>query len=432
MWGQLRAAAPGTLRAVVAAIRLDFDPTATLFGLTVRLETLALASTILLVLVMAALGAGRTQARADRQAEAEAKAEADGDARSSHAARLLAVAGPVKSAQPARLRRDDLLLIAFGAVPGAVVGGRIDYGLTHLDYYLANPYAIFDPAQGGMGLTLAVVFGTIGAMAVARLLAAPIGPWLEVAAGPVLVGLGLGKLAEVLGGSGQGVYSDSSWATSYTRPGIWDSPNPGYPALPSQVVEGALVLVLAFLIVFVPFLLRLRIRRWGSMARPGLAARRDWVDLTGGRRFLTLIGLWAVVRMAAAFTWRDAQVLGPLGVEQLLLVAVIVFCLVGPKVPPLLRWLRPSVVAQVRAWRVRRAAFKVSRAAERIRQAEVRAAQAAAGAEARAAALAEARAARAEARVSASMLTPSNASDPALESEAPQEEPPSASGERAP
>ena len=283
-------------------VRLDFDPTIALLGLTVRLETLALAAVILLVLVLAALGAGRMRARLDQEAE-----------------------GP--AAGSGRLRRDDLILIAFGAVPGAVVGGRIGYGLVHLDYYRTNPGLLVDPGQGGLTLTLAVILGVVGALAVAGLLAAPIGRWLHVAAGPLLMGLGLGKLGMVLGADGQGQFSSASWATMYPRPGLWQSPNPGSAALPSQALEGGLVLLAAALMIAVPFLLRLRLRRWRQIVRPGLAPRREWAVLMGFRRFLTALCLWAVARLAAAFTWRDARVVGPLGVEQLLLIGVLAGCL---------------------------------------------------------------------------------------------------------
>ena len=284
-------------------LRLDFDPTVALFGLTVRLETLALAAVILIVLVLAALGAGRMRARLDEQAERSAVGSG-------------------------LLRRDDLILIAFGAVPGAVVGGRIGYGLVHLDYYRTNLGLLANPGQGGLTLTLAVVLGVVSALAVARLLAAPIGRWLHVAAVPLLIGLGLGKLGMVLGADGQGQFSSDSWATVYTRPGQWQSPNPDSAALPSQVLEGGLVLLAAVLMIAVPFLLRLRFRPWRQIVRPAdLAPRREWAALTGFRRFVTALCLWAVARFAAAFTWRDAHVLGPLGVEQLLLVGVLVGCL---------------------------------------------------------------------------------------------------------
>lgn len=300
--GRPRSATTGTLRAVFAVIRLDFDPTVSWLGLTVRLETLAIAAAVFVAITLAAIGAGRMQARLDRLGSTD-------DA----------------ERQP-RLRRDDLILIAFGAVPGAVLGGRLGYGLIHLDYYQANPASLADPGQGSLALTTGVVLGLLGALGVARLLAAPIGRWLHVASVPLLVGLGLSKLAMMLGGAGQGQYSDASWATSYVRPGPWESFNPGLSALPSQALEGGLVLIAALLILVVPVLLRFRLRRWRRIVRPGWAARRDWVALRGGRRFVTALCLWAIARILAAFTWRDARVFGPFGADQLILLAIVGTC----------------------------------------------------------------------------------------------------------
>ncbi|MGA2513860.1 MAG: prolipoprotein diacylglyceryl transferase family protein [Candidatus Limnocylindrales bacterium] len=285
-------------------VRLDFDPSTSVIGPSIRLETLAIAGAILFAMVFAALSAGWSRPVEDGS-DAAAGAAAP------------------------KLRRDDLVLIAFGAVPGAVIGGRLDYVLVHLDYYSANPGAIADPGQGGFGLTLAVVLGTLTAITVALLLAAPVGRWLGVAAIPVLLGLGLGKLAMVLGGTGQGSYSNGPVATSYVGPGPWGSANPSFPAVPSQAIEGGLDLALAVLVLLLPFLLRLRVGPWRIAGQARLAPSRQWAFLTGGRRFLTVLGLWALVRFAAAFTWRDAHVVGPWVAEQLILFMVAEVALVG-------------------------------------------------------------------------------------------------------
>src|ERR1035437_5445064 len=218
---------------------------------------LALAGVIFLVLIITALRAGRSGAAAS----------IDG----------VEAAG--------RLRRDDLILIAFGAVPGAVIGGRLGYGLIHLDYYRTDLSALFDPERGGMELTLAVLLGSLTAISVARLLAAPVGRWLSVAAVPLLVGLGLGKLTMVLGGTGQGLYSDASYATLYVRSGPWGRANADRAAVPSEALEGTLVLAVLTAVLVVPFLLRLRFPERRIIVRPTLAPRRHWAMLTGGRRF---------------------------------------------------------------------------------------------------------------------------------------------------
>jgi prolipoprotein diacylglyceryltransferase len=319
---------------VLATVKFDFDPSTSIFGLSIRWETLALAGVVFIVLLMAAISAGRSGAGA---------AAPDDEARG-----LLP-----------RLRRDDLILIAFGAVPGAVVGGRLDYVLAHLDYYQANQNAITDPSQGGFGLTLAVVLGSITAAAVARLLAAPVGRWLGVAAVPVLLGLGLGKLAVALGGEGQGDYSTASWATSYVHGGDWGSVNPTFSAIPSQLIEGGLLLGAVVLMVVPLFLLRLRIQRWKSIIRPGFARRHDWHYMTGWRRYLVALGLWAIAHFAVASTWRDAKVWHALSVEQIIVLAAVAATALVLAVPCVVRGIKRVGVAIAR----RISAARVARAA---------------------------------------------------------------------
>lgn len=249
-------------------ITLAFDPVLQLGETSsVRIETVALAGVVFLGLVLAA--------------------------------RMGTITPSIGPYVPAPgLRLDDLVFIIVGAVPGAILGGRLGYVLDNPGYYLANPQAIADPAQGGLSLTLAVPFAILTGAFIARLLGAPVGRWLHASAFPLLFVLAAGKLAGVLGGSGQGAPSDLEWATAYTGPGPWGSVAPGIPSHPAQVYEAVLVVVaMAALAV---------------ISRLEVIARRD-----GGAAFAAL-GLWAVARFAVAFTWRDPAVLGPLRMEHLL------------------------------------------------------------------------------------------------------------------
>ena len=345
---------------MLAAVSFDFSPSTSILGLSVRLETLALAGVVFVVLVLAALGSGRSKVLV---------ANADGE---------VLDAGP-------RLRRDDLILIAFGAVPGAVVGGRLGYGLIHFDYYSSDPRALFDPGQGGFELTLAVALGTLTAVAVARLLAAPVGRWLGVAALPVMLGLGLGKLGMALGGVGQGAYWDGSWATTYAGSGPWGSDNPSYAAIPSQLIEGGAVLAAVVLLLILPFLIRLRLRRSGRLAHPGLAPKREMRFLIGRGRYLTALTLWALVRLFVASTWRDARVLGPLVAEQLVVILLAMAVFFGLPAVSALRVLLalPGAVKSRRASRRAARAEKAAKAAKEAKAAELaKAAQDATSAEA--------------------------------------------------
>ncbi|HEX7592228.1 MAG TPA: prolipoprotein diacylglyceryl transferase family protein [Candidatus Limnocylindrales bacterium] len=343
---------------MLVAVQLNFDQTLSILGLPVRIETLGLAGAVFVVLLLAALGSGRSRVAVE------------------------SVGGGVAGATQ-KLRRDDLILIAFGAVPGAVVGGRLGYGLIHFDFYAADPRALADPGQGGFELTMAVALGAVTALAVARLLAAPVGRWLGVAALPLLIGLGLGKLAMALGGAGQGAYSDLSWAVAYVGPGAWGSINPSYPALPSQLIEGAAVLSAAVLLFIMPTVLRLRFPDWRWIVKVELAPRHDWPALTGKGRFLTAMTLWALVRLVVASTWRDARVLGPLVAEQVLIVGLVLVVLFGPGVGRAVRGAPGRIKGRRAAGRIARAEKAEKAAAARL-AAEARAAEATAadGAEA--------------------------------------------------
>jgi prolipoprotein diacylglyceryltransferase len=232
----------------IAVLTFQFDPIAYPFGdLAVRWGVLALAGVLMAALVLAGL-----------------------------------------LARSAGLRADDLAFIAVGAVPGAVVGGRLGYGLLHWDYYGSTPQALFDPAVGSLELGLGVLGGLLTAGYVARLLGAPVGRWLHVATAPVLFVLGAGKLTMVLTGAGQGAPSDAPWATAYVGPGPWGSLAPGLPSQPSQAYEG-----IATLIILVALTLVLL---------AGVFEQRD------GRSFFIGLGAWALLRAVISVTWRDPSV----------------------------------------------------------------------------------------------------------------------------
>jgi phosphatidylglycerol:prolipoprotein diacylglycerol transferase len=279
-----------TVTVPLATIPLSFDPILRLGDNGVRLETLGLTAAAFVALAVAALVAGRTPPEHFRT-PAWARTE------------------------DAHLRRDDLLFIVLGIVPGAVVGGRLGYALLHTEYYATHQGAILDAGQGSLELGLAVVAGTLTGAYVASLLEAPIGRWLHVAAVPALAGLALGKVAMALGGSGQGAPSDVVWSTAYVGPGPWGSLAPAIPAHPAQLYEAAtsglaLVLVVVMLTV-------------------GAFRARD------GSAFFVGLALWAIGRFAVTFTWRDDALLGPLRAGGLIAIVVAVWALIGMAVA---RW----------------------------------------------------------------------------------------------
>jgi prolipoprotein diacylglyceryltransferase len=245
----------------IAVITFDFDPVLDLGDVTIRWQTVALAATIFVSLCIAAAFARRS-----------------------------------------RLRPDDLLFVVVGIVPGAVIGGRLGAVLAHLDYYRSNTGAILDPGQGTLTLSLAVAGGTLTGAIIARLLGAPIRRWLHIAVLPVMVGIAAGKVAMMLSAAGQGIPSDLPWATAYLGPGPWSTLAPELPSNPAQVYE-ALVALIVLAVVSTTISV-------GGFGEPT------------GRAFFIGIAAWAFGRVVVGLVWRDADVLGPLGVEQLLTLAV--------------------------------------------------------------------------------------------------------------
>jgi phosphatidylglycerol:prolipoprotein diacylglycerol transferase len=264
---------------VTAVIELSFSPVASIGGVDVRLETLALAAVIAVALLLAVLATRSTPVDLGLPTDA---LDEDGE--------------------PNHLRADDLLYVAVAALPGAVVGGRLGYVLLHLDYYTANQGAVLDIGQGGFELALAVVGGTLTAAIVATMLGGSVGRWMSALILPLLLALAGGKLALVLGGNGQGLPWDGRWATAYLGPGPWGSLAPAIPSHPAQVYEAvATTLVLLVLMMVLAA---------GAFQRRGAGV------------FLLGIALWALARAAVATTWRDPAVIGELNMGQVIALGV--------------------------------------------------------------------------------------------------------------
>ena len=243
----------------LAVIRLDFDPEVRIGTLDVRWQALALAFVVLIGLVAWSRRLG---------------------AQPGHPA----VGGPA-------VRR-----------PGDHPRGRWSVGASSTPSPSEGPTwpslrALFDVSQGSLSLLGAVLGGMLAGAYVCRLLSHSPSQWADAAAGPLLLAIGLGKLAMVLGGAGQGAPIGAPWAVAFDGAGPWTSPDPAVPAHPSQVYEGIWALA-------------------GIVAVARLARR--WTPLRQGDLFILTLAWWLTGRVIAGLTWRDATLVGPLGVEAML------------------------------------------------------------------------------------------------------------------
>ena len=268
---------------------LSFDPTIHVADLVIRWQTVGVTVALLIGLTVAAVyGAGILRTARDGNA----------------------------------LRLDDMVYIILGVVPGAVVGGRIVHALVFWEAYAADPVRLIDVSAGALSLTGAVIGGTLSGYYIARLIGAPVGRWADAAVVSLLVVLGLGKFAQLLGGSGQGAPSDAAWAVAFGGPGPWVSPLPGVPAHPSQVYEGLwLLAALPVAVLWLGSRRALWAKRHGDQA---VAVDR------GGGLFLAFLLWFMLGRVVVGFSWRDDPVVGPLNVEQVVAtISIVVLAGVG-------------------------------------------------------------------------------------------------------
>ncbi|MEP7158298.1 MAG: prolipoprotein diacylglyceryl transferase family protein [Chloroflexota bacterium] len=301
----------------LALITLDFDPLLRVAGLTIRWQTIGVTVALLIALAVAALMAPDVRAQRPFFRRRGRGGRSQPDLRTLYPdAPKVEAAAPDSSGRS--LRIDDMLLIIAGIVPGAVVGGRFLHGVVYWDAYATAPQKLFDPLTGSLSLLGAVIGGLLSAAYVARLISAPVRRWADAAAIPVLLAAGLGKLAQLLGGSGQGLPFDGPWAVAFGGSGPWVSISADMPSHPAQIYEGL------WLLLGVPIVLLLAGARHKPLRVNPLVAWADRAS-TEGRVFGLALGWFLLGRVLVGFTWRDERVISLLNAEQLLALAALAF-----------------------------------------------------------------------------------------------------------
>ena len=146
---------------------------------------------------------------------------------------------------------DDMYTIALVAVPSGIVGARVLFVIEHWERFSREPEWIIQITEGGISVWGALIFGFAGAVAFAFWRRYNVRVGLDAASMGLILGLGIGRLGDLVNGEHLSKTTDLPWAVVYTAP---DSPafvhsvafGPHHPATTYEML--ALFVLFALLI----------------------------------------------------------------------------------------------------------------------------------------------------------------------------------------
>ncbi len=136
-----------------------------------------------------------------------------------------------------RVREDRGYTIAAWAVGSGFVGARLLHVLERWDAFLADPLRVVAVWDGGMSILGAVIAG-YSAIAVASLrLHAPVGFVLDASASVAGIGMGIGRIGDVVNGEHHAVAcAGVPWCVRYTNPNTLGQRDYVHPAVAYEML----------------------------------------------------------------------------------------------------------------------------------------------------------------------------------------------------
>jgi len=116
---------------------------------------------------------------------------------------------------------DDMYTIALVAVPFGIVGARALFVIEHWGRFSQEPGRVIQITEGGISVWGALIFGFAGAVTFALWRRYNVRVGLDAASMGLIIGLGLGRLGDLVNGEHLSKATELPWAVVYTNP---DSP----------------------------------------------------------------------------------------------------------------------------------------------------------------------------------------------------------------
>lgn len=112
---------------------------------------------------------------------------------------------------------DDVYSVALVAIPTGIVGARALYVIERWSRFSDDWVDIFRVNEGGISVYGALVGGVLGGLAYLWMRKLPIRRALNVAAPGIILGMGVGRIGDLINGEHFSKLSDLPWAVRYTH-----------------------------------------------------------------------------------------------------------------------------------------------------------------------------------------------------------------------
>jgi phosphatidylglycerol:prolipoprotein diacylglycerol transferase len=144
---------------------------------------------------------------------------------------------------------DDAYSIALVGVPAGIIGARAIWVAENWERVEGDWLDILRINEGGISIYGAVIGGVLGAVIYGMIRGLPVRRGLDSAAFGLLLGMGIGRIGDLINGEHVGRSSSLPWAVEYTNP---ESPGflfgPTHPATTYEMIGDFLIIGIIALI----------------------------------------------------------------------------------------------------------------------------------------------------------------------------------------
>lgn len=138
---------------------------------------------------------------------------------------------------------DDAYSVALVGVPAGIIGARALYVLENRARFEGQWLDVFRINEGGISIYGAVIAGVLAAVIYGAIRKLPVTRGLDAAVFGLLLGMGIGRIGDIINGEHVAKHSTLPWATLYTNP---NSPSwqfgPTHPATGYEMLGDFLII----------------------------------------------------------------------------------------------------------------------------------------------------------------------------------------------